>query len=59
MNCGIGCRHGSDPSLLWLWLAATALIQPLALDLHMLLVKKKDKKRKVKEEKYINMTIIK
>ena len=32
MSCGVGCRHGSDPSLLWLWhrLAATASIQPLA-----------------------------
>ena len=20
MSCGIGCRHGSDPALLWLWL---------------------------------------
>jgi len=32
MNCGVGCRCGSDPMLLWLWhrLAATALIRPLA-----------------------------
>ena len=32
MSCGIGCRHGSDPVLLWLWhrLVAAALIQPLA-----------------------------
>ena len=32
MNCGIGCRHGSDPELLWLWRrpAATAPIGPLA-----------------------------
>ena len=32
MNCGIGCRHSSDPVLLWLWhkLAATAPIRPLA-----------------------------
>jgi len=31
MNCGVGCRRGSDPALLWLWcrLAATAPIQPL------------------------------
>ena len=19
MNCGVGCRHGSDPEWLWLW----------------------------------------
>ena len=32
MSCGVGCRHGSDPVLLWLWrrLAAVAPIQPLA-----------------------------
>ena len=32
MSCGVGCRRGSDPALLWLWcrLAATALIGPLA-----------------------------
>ena len=28
MTCGIGCRCGSD--LVLLWLAATALIRPLA-----------------------------
>jgi len=32
VSCGVGCRHGSDPALLWLWYRpeATALIQPLA-----------------------------
>ena len=32
MSCGVGCRCGSDPALLWLWCrpAATALIRPLA-----------------------------
>ena len=36
MSCGVGCRRGSDPALLWLWLwlwrrlVATAPIQPLA-----------------------------
>ena len=30
MSCGVGCRRGSDPALLWLWLAATAPIRPLA-----------------------------
>ena len=32
MSCGVGRRHGSDTTLLWLWgrLAATALIRPLA-----------------------------
>ena len=32
MSCGVGCRRGSDPALLWLWhrLEATGLIRPLA-----------------------------
>ena len=32
MICGVGRRQGSDPALLWLWLrlAATAPIRPLA-----------------------------
>ena len=32
MSCGVGCRRGLDPELLWLWhrLAATAPIRPLA-----------------------------
>ena len=32
MNCGVGCRCGSDLTFLWLWcrLAAIALIPPLA-----------------------------
>ena len=32
MSCGVGCRLGSDPALLWPWcrLAATAPINPLA-----------------------------
>ena len=32
MSCGVGHRHGSDPTLLWLWcqVAAAAPIQPLA-----------------------------
>ena len=32
MSCGVGCRLGLDPTLLWLWrrLAATAPIRPLA-----------------------------
>ena len=37
MSCGIGCRHGLDPALLWLWLwyrlAAIAPIQPRAWEL--------------------------
>ena len=32
VSCGVGCRRGSDPTLLWLWRrpVATAPIRPLA-----------------------------
>jgi len=32
VSCGVGCRCGSDPVLLWLWCrpVAAAPIQPLA-----------------------------
>ena len=32
VSCGVGCRSGSDPGLLWLWhgLVATAPIRPRA-----------------------------
>jgi len=32
VSCGVGCRRGSDPALLWLWRrpVATAPIQPLS-----------------------------
>ena len=35
MNCGVGCGHGLDLALLWLWCRpeATALILPLAQEL--------------------------
>ena len=33
VSCGAVRRHGSDPALLWLWLAAAAPIQPLAWEL--------------------------
>ena len=53
--CGVGCRHGLDHMLLWLWLrpSATAPIQPLAWDLpyaesEALKEQKKKKKKKVR-----------
>ena len=35
VSCGVGCSHGSDLELLWLWhsLAAAALFQSLAWEL--------------------------
>ena len=47
MSCGVGCTCSSDAVLLWLWLAATALIGPLAANFHIPLVQplKKEKKK--------------
>ena len=51
MSCGVGCRRGSDPFLLWLWrrLAATAPSRPLAWEppypAGVTLKRKKDKKK--------------
>ena len=51
MSCGVVCRHGLDPALLWLWLwhkpAAVAPIQPQAQELPYAasaILKKKKKK---------------
>jgi len=52
-SCGVGCRCGSDPVLLWLWCrpAAAALIQPLAWELpYAMGVTLKKKKRKKKKK---------
>ena len=49
MSCSVGCRHGLDPMLLWLWcrLAAAVPIWPLAWELpyvaHLALKSKKQK----------------
>ena len=59
MGCGVGCRYGSDPVLLWLWcrLAATALIGPLAWEppyaAEVDLGKAKRQKKKKKKKKII------
>ena len=49
VSCGVGGRHGSDVTLLWLWCrpAAVALIQPVAWGLPYIMgaaLKKKDKR---------------
>ena len=54
MGCGVGCRHSSDPTLLWLWhrLAAAVLIGPLAWELPYaagVTLEKKKRKRKKKK----------
>ena len=52
VSCGVGCGHGSDLVLLWLWCgqAATAPIRPLAWE------KKKKKKKKEERKGLLNPT---
>ena len=56
MSCGVGCRHGSDLALLWLWcsLAATAPMGPLAWEppyaAGVALKRTKDQKKKKKKK---------
>ena len=52
MSCGVGCRHGSDPTLLWLWCrpVATAPIGPLVWEPPYAVgvaLKRQEKKKKV------------
>ena len=60
MSCGVGCRCGSDPELLWLWcrLAATAPVGPLAWELPYAmgsaLKKKKTKNKKNQAHKFVS-----
>ena len=55
MSCGVGCRHGSDPTLMWHRPAAKALIRPLAWEppyavgVALEKTKKKKKKKRKKE----------
>ena len=52
MSCGVGCRCGSDPAVLWLWhrWAAVAPIGPLAWELPYALgaILKSKKRKKIK-----------
>src|SRR5512136_2561390 len=59
MSCGVGCRRGSDPALLWLWRrpVATAPIRPLAWEppyasgaAHEIAKRQKKKKKKKKKK---------
>ena len=56
MSCGVVCRHGSDPALVWLWCspAAVALIRSLGWELPYasgVALKKKKKQNKTKPTK--------
>ena len=56
MSCGIGCRCGSDPALLWLWCrpVAAAPIHPLSWGLpYAVGAALKSKKKKKKTERQI------
>ena len=66
MSCGVGCRLGLDPMLLWLWsrLVATVLIRPLAWEpLHAagaaqeMPKDKKINKKKIKNEETLYLLI--
>ena len=55
LNCGVGCRHGLDLTLMWLQYrpATTAPIRPLAWEpLHALGVALKKQKKKKKKKKF-------
>ena len=56
MSCAVGCRHGSDPTLLWLWgrPAPTAPHQPLACEPPYAMgpALKKDKKKKIPSKQW-------
>ena len=52
MSCGVVCKHGADPVLLWLWhrLEATPPIRPIAWELPYatsVTLKSKKKKKEV------------
>ena len=60
MNCGVGCRCGSDPTLLWLWCRPTAIapIRPLAWELlYAMGVALKNKQQKTKQKQRIDSYI--
>ena len=53
VSCGVGCRHGLDPALLWLLLspAAAAPMGPLAWELLYVVGAALKKKKKAKKKK--------
>ena len=55
VSCGVGCRQGLDLAWLWLWPAATALVQPLAWEHPYAagVALKRQKKKVICYEKYI------
>ena len=61
MSCGVGCRHGSDSALLWLWCRpeATAPIRPLAWELpYAMGVALKKKRKALLSKNYITVQYV-
>ena len=56
MSCGVGRKHSSDPTLLWLWRepAATAPIRPLAWEPPYAAGMAIEKTKRQKKKKYNN-----
>ena len=56
MNCGVGCRSGSDLALLWLWRRPEAIVPIRSLawepSYAVSVAKKEKKKKKKKKKKY-------
>ena len=55
VNCGVGCRHGSDSMLLWLWCrpAAVAPIRLLAWELPYFLQMNLSTEKKLMENRLV------
>ena len=54
MNCGVGRRCSSDPTLLWLWCRPAALIRSLAWELPYVMgvaLKRRKKERKKERQR--------
>ena len=65
MSCGVGCRGGSDPELLWLWCESAAVAPVLSLAWEFSYVdgvvlksnKKKKRKEKIKKASQVILMI--
>ena len=49
-SCGVGSRHSSDPTLLWLWHRSAASIRPLAWELSYVMGGALKRRKKKKEK---------
>ena len=60
VSCGVGCRRGSDPALLWIWRrpVATAPIRPLAWEPPYAVGAAQEKGKKTKKKKKVSSSIL-